>query len=318
MKKKAKPEDNLRLFLQLCSDFKNYKSSKKQSDKLLSIQPSLKQVLNTIILSPKFTAFLINNEEIKSEQRKKEKAKKLLQKQQGIVIHTTPEDEAFTSNEQLIKYHSAQNTTCFGQRSIKTVQTFYNSINEMHLLKNEICYTMFKIEKEAFYTCDNIVSYNNNIHNEINYVLINKNNCKWNNHDDKVLMNTMPNNDGLTLKRDFNLNSLNSKGEMTQYEMLIGMLRKKKKYQIINASANEGKETTVTSKYSETKQGDVKRKIVKLPWVINMNKDVQYQVNRAKRKVEKDVIPLKSKKFNYVNDYDYNVVFNYAVATKRK
>ena len=44
---------------------------------------------------------------------------------------------------------------------------------------------------------------------------------------------------------------------------LYNIDRKKKKYQIINASANEGKETTVTSKNSETKQGDVKRKIVK-------------------------------------------------------
>ena len=69
MKKKAKPEDNLRLFLQLCSDFKNYKSSKKQSDKLLSIQPSLKQVLNTIILSPKFTAFLINYKQRRNQIR---------------------------------------------------------------------------------------------------------------------------------------------------------------------------------------------------------------------------------------------------------
>ena len=317
----------LKLYLQLLSDFQTYKSNYKEKDKLIAIPQNVKETLYDIMQSPIFTVFLIDNEAIKAENRRKEKElkeKRLLEGKDKEEI----EDEDFASNEKLIRFKRARNATCFGQRTINTINQYYNSINEMILIKNDICEIMYDIEKEAFE-----LSIQMNIENEDKedkFIFINPKNisAKRGRSERGVKLAKYQKNSNFTsvdeyrkiFKNEINQRSLSIKEnnkEQTQYQMLLETLDKKNKilrknkrnFPLLTSPTTPTKETNETKKSSTMNKTNRTRLKIYLPSITKLNKDIKYQTEKTKLKRKKDIIPLKSKALAYVSDYNYGVVF---------
>lgn len=283
----------------------------------------MKEVLSEIIFSPKFTLFLIDNEAIRAEIRIKEKAEKERKMLEGRT-DSFVEDEDYVSNEKLIRFKRARNTTCFGQRTINTIKQYYHSVNEMLLIKDEICESMFNIDKEAFELGIEIEK--NNELQENKFILINpkkkgsKGNVFYTEENEKFYKYKNSNFMSMDNYHKFikNLNNerilsmQKTQTDLTQYQMLLQTLnqkkfvgRNKKKTLPFLLSPSEIKTQATTT---EKKIQKVKKKI--LPSIITLNKDIQYQINKGKNKIKKDLIPIRTKEIAYVLDFNYDVLFN--------
>ena len=325
---KSNLSNKLKLYLQLLSDFQTYKSNYKEKDKLIAIPHNVKETLYDIMQSPIFTVFLINNEAIKAENRRKEKElkeKRLLEGKDKEEI----EDEDFTSNEKLIRFKRARNATCFGQRTINIINQYYNSINEMILIKNDICEIMYDIEKEAFELSIQINIENEDKENKFIFINPKNINAKRGRSERGVKLSKYQKNSNFTsvdeyrkiFKNEINQRSLSiteNNKEQTQYEMLLETLDKKNKilrknkrnFPLLTSPTSPTKDTNATKKSNNimNKTNRTRLKIY-LPSITKLNKDIKYQTEKAKLNRKKNIIPLKSKALAYVSDYNYGVVF---------
>ena len=154
------------LFIKMISDFSTYKSKTEQTEIMFSIPKNMKTVLRQVSRSDFFSELLIKKKNEKKE-KKKEKKKKIL-----IGRKLTKEEEEFHNNEKLINNKRSLNTSCFGQRTISTLNHFYNSISETKNLKENISNIIFNLEKESFYTFIDILK--GNIQKETSFIFINK------------------------------------------------------------------------------------------------------------------------------------------------
>ena len=141
------------------------------------------------------------------------------------------EDEDFASNEKLIRFKRARNATCFGQRTINIINQYYNSINEMILIKNDICEIMYDIEKEAFELSIQINIENEDKENKFIFINPKNINAKRGRSERGVKLSKYQKNSNFTsvdeyrkiFKNEINQRSLSiteNNKEQTQYEML--------------------------------------------------------------------------------------------------
>ena len=153
------------LFTKIISDFRSYKSRTDEIEIMFSIPKNMKTVLRQVSRSDFFSELLIKNETAKIERRKQDKKKKLLKRR------LTKEEEDFQNNEKLINNKRALNTSCFGQRTISTLNQFFNSVSETKNLQEDICDIILNLEKESFYTFIDILK--GNIQKETSFIFIN-------------------------------------------------------------------------------------------------------------------------------------------------
>ena len=234
------------LFEKMINDFRNYKTRPDEIEIMFSIPPNMKKVLREVSNSDFFSELLIKNETEKTEKRRKQEKKK-----NEIKRKLTKEEEAFESKEKLLNNKRALNTSCFGQRTIATLNQFFNSVSETINLNENICDSIFSIDKEAFYTYVDILK--GNIQKETTFVFLNRDSLFYD--EMKKLLLDKSKND----KKNSNegeLKNLIMMGDKTFYSL-------DEYYKFIKKEIEEDKD----NKYSQyglfMKSMDLKNKIIK-------------------------------------------------------
>jgi len=234
------------LFEKMINDFRNYKTRPDEIEIMFSIPPNMKKVLREVANSDYFSELLIKNETEKTEKRRKQEKKR-----NAIKRTLTKEEEAFQSKERLLNNKRALNTSCFGQRTIATLNQFFNSVSETINLNENICDSIFNIDKEAFYTYVDILK--GNIQKETTFVFLNRDSLFYDEMKklllDKSKNNKKNNNEG-------ELKNLIMMGDKTFYSL-------DEYYKFIKKEIEEDKD----NKYSQyglfMKSMELKNKIIK-------------------------------------------------------
>ena len=301
------------LFMRTVADFGNYKKNPDEKERLFVFPENTRLVLREILSSNKFNEFMIENEGKRYEMKRKEKELKKKKKLEEL-------DEDFTSNEKLVKVKRAQNSSCFGQRTVNTLCHFYNSINEMIAVKDQVIEDILFIDKEAFFEYYKILIENRQ--NENNFIFMNPYKKNDNNviikKDKKKkklgqnnILDLMTNKAFASIDDYYKLieneleNEKDSK-EKSQYELLLKTLKDKRNYEKKN---NLPLLTSPKNKKSFKKITVRNRIESNLPQigffsVINRNKDVKFSINSLLKR--RGVI--RKKDDLYLNDYDYNEI----------
>ena len=170
-------ESVLLLFMKTLYDFNPYLRNPDEQERLINMPTNLKTVLREIISSEIFYKLIIINETKKSEEKAKERAlRKEERKRQLIegVKSVKLQDENYESNLKLLKNKRSINTSCFNQRSISTLNQYYNSVNEMMCIKNTVLYKIQKIEHDSVISCIELENKNKIIHNKFIFINPNK------------------------------------------------------------------------------------------------------------------------------------------------
>ena len=63
------------------------------------------------------------------------------------------QDENYENNLKLMKNKRSLNTSCFNQRSISTLNQYYNSVNEMMCIKDSVLNKIKKLEHDSVISC---------------------------------------------------------------------------------------------------------------------------------------------------------------------
>lgn len=301
------------LFMRTVADFGNYKKNPDEKERLFVFPENTRLVLREILSSNKFNEFMIENEGKRYEMKRKEKELRKKKKLEEL-------DEDFTSNEKLVKVKRAQNSSCFGQRTVNTLCHFYNSINEMIAVKDQVIEDILFIDKEAFFEYYKILIENRQ--NENNFIFMNPYKKNDNNviikKDKKKkklgqnnILDLMTNKAFASIDDYYKLieneleNEKDSK-EKSQYELLLKTLKDKRNYEKKN---NLPLLTSPKNKKSFKKITVRNRIESNLPQigffsVINRNKDVKFSINSLLKR--RGVI--RKKDDLYLNDYDYNEI----------
>ena len=282
------------LFMRTVADFGNYKKNPDEKERLFVFPENTRLVLREILSSNKFNEFMIENEGKRYETKRKEKELRKKKKLEEL-------DEDFKSNEKLVKVKRAQNSSCFGQRTVNTLCHFYNSINEMIAVKDQVIEDILFIDKEAFFEYYKLLLENRQ--NENNFIFMNpykkdinfvvKKDKKKKKLGQNNILDLMTNkafasiNDYYKLIENELENEKDSK-EKSQYELLLKTLKDKKSL----------KKITVRNRIETN-----------LPQIgflsaINRNKDVKFSINSLLKR--RGII--RKKDDLYLNDYDYNEI----------
>ena len=119
----------------------------------------------------------LSNETKKAEEKAREKAlrreerkKQLLEGIKSFKLQA----ENYESNLKLIKNKRSLNTSCFNQRSISTLNQYYNSVNELICIKNIVLLKIQKIQRESVISCIELEQNNQIIHNKFMFINPNK------------------------------------------------------------------------------------------------------------------------------------------------
>jgi hypothetical protein len=301
------------LFMRTVADFGNYKKNPDEKERLFVFPENTRLVLREILSSNKFNEFMIENEGKRYEMKRKEKELRKKKKLEEL-------DEDFTSNEKLVKVKRAQNSSCFGQRTVNTLCHFYNSINEMIAVKDQVIEDILFIDKEAFFEYYKLLLENRQNENnfifmnpykkDINNVIIKKDKKKKKLGQNNIL-DLMTNKAFASIDDYYKLieneleNEKDSK-EKSQYELLLKTLKDKRNYEKKN---NLPLLTSPKNKKSLKKITVRNRIESNLPHigffsVINRNKDVKFSINSLLKR--RGVI--RKKDDLYLNDYDYNEI----------
>ena len=322
------------LFIKMISDFSTYKSKTEQTEIMFSIPKNMKTVLRQASHSVFFSKLLIRNENEKIEKRK-EKKKKIL-----IGRKLTKEEEEFHNNEKLINNKRSLNTSCFGQRTISTLNHFYNSFSETKNLKENISNIIFNLEKESFYTFIDILK--GNIQKETSFIFINRDSIFYRDMEQLLLGNKNnknvkeDNNKKIIEKNNSDLKTLINMGGKTfsslnEYYKFI-------KKQIEDDKDNKYSQYGLFMKSMESKRKLIKSRKNKFPLfknpiiirntkqpfiqkafqnlnilpnisflnIINRNKNIKNVL--FKRKVNQGIFKDKNKLF--LNDYEYGSILD--------
>ena len=301
------------LFMRTVADFGNYKKNPDEKERLFVFPENTRLVLREILSSNKFNEFMIENEGKRYETKRKEKELRKKKKLEEL-------DEDFKSNEKLVKVKRAQNSSCFGQRTVNTLCHFYNSINEMIAVKDQVVEDILFIDKEAFFEYYKLLLENRQNENNfifmnpykknINNVIIKKDKKKKKLGQNNIL-DLMTNKAFASIDDYYKLieneleNEKDSK-EKSQYELLLKTLKDKRNYE----KKNNLPLLTSTKNKKSLKKITVRNRIESnLPQigffsVINRNKDVKFSINSLLKR--RGVI--RKKDDLYLNDYDYNEI----------
>ena len=170
-------ESVILLFFKTLYDFNPYLRNPDEQERLIDMPIKLKTVLREILTSEIFTGLILINETKKAEEKAKEKAlRKEERKRQLIegIKSVKLQDENYESNLKLLKNKRSLNTSCFNQRSIPTLNQYYNSVNEMMCIKNTVLYKIKKIQHDSILSCFELEQKNKIVHNKFIFINPNK------------------------------------------------------------------------------------------------------------------------------------------------
>ena len=170
-------ESVILLFFKTLYDFNPYLRNPDEQERLIDMPIQLKTVLREILTSEIFTGLILINETKKAEEKAKEKAlRKEERKRQLIegIKSVKLQDENYESNLKLLKNKRSLNTSCFNQRSIPTLNQYYNSVNEMMCIKNTVLYKIKKIQHDSILSCFELEQKNKIVHNKFIFINPNK------------------------------------------------------------------------------------------------------------------------------------------------
>jgi hypothetical protein len=301
------------LFMRTVADFGNYKKNPDEKERLFAFPENTRLVLREILSSNKFNEFMIENEGKRYETKRKEKELRKKKKLEEL-------DEDFKSNEKLVKVKRAQNSSCFGQRTVNTLCHFYNSINEMIAVKDQVIEDILFIDKEAFFEYYKILIENRQ--NENNFIFMNPYKKNDNNviikKDKKKkklgqnnILDLMTNKAFASIDDYYKLieneleNEKDSK-EKSQYELLLKTLKDKRNYEKKNNLPLLTSPKNKKSLKKITVRNRIESNLPQIGFfsVINRNKDVKFSINSLLKR--RGVI--RKKDDLYLNDYDYNEI----------
>ena len=170
-------ESAIFLFFKTLYDFNPYLRNPDEQESLINMPKTVKIILREILTSEIFTKLVLSNETKKAEEKAREKAlrreerkKQLLEGIKSFKLQA----ENYESNLKLIKNKRSLNTSCFNQRSISTLNQYYNSVNELICIKNIVLLKIQKIQRESVISCIELEQNNQIIHNKFMFINPNK------------------------------------------------------------------------------------------------------------------------------------------------
>ena len=170
-------ESAIFLFFKTLYDFNPYLRNPDEQESLINMPKTVKIILREILTSEIFTKLVLSNETKKAEEKAREKAlrreerkKQLLEGIKSFKLQA----ENYESNLKLIKNKRSLNTSCFNQRSISTLNQYYNSVNELICIKNIVLNKIQKIQRESVISCIELEQNNKIIHNKFIFINPNK------------------------------------------------------------------------------------------------------------------------------------------------
>ena len=333
-------ESVILLFFKTLYDFNPYLRNPDEQERLIDMPIQLKTVLREILTSEIFTGLILINETKKAEEKAKEKAlRKEERKRQLIegIKSVKLQDENYESNLKLLKNKRSLNTSCFNQRSIPTLNQYYNSVNEMMCIKNTVLYKIKKIQHDSILTCFELEQKNKIVHNKFIFINPNKKDSLIQLLNAKAKSKIKSNNESKYKSSIYSSNNsigndlMLSRGFMSleNYYKFI-----KKKLEKINEEQNEIKENYKFKKKikldDEEKKSkkDTKIKVYNteareiLPEIKNfsanknrmnfvlLNKDVKYQFRRTNFVNNKKFFNKEKQQYLQYKDFDYKNILS--------
>ena len=333
-------ESAILLFFKTLYDFNPYLRNPDEQERLIDMPIQLKTVLREILTSEIFTGLILINETKKAEEKAKEKAlRKEERKRQLIegIKSVKLQDENYESNLKLLKNKRSLNTSCFNQRSIPTLNQYYNSVNEMMCIKNTVLYKIKKIQHDSILSCFELEQKNKIVHNKFIFINPNKKDSLIQLLNAKTKSKIKSNNESKYKSSIYSSNNsigndlMLSRGFMSleNYYKFI-----KKKLEKINEEQNEIKENYKFKKKikldDEEKKSkkDTKIKVYNteareiLPEIKNfsanknrmnfvlLNKDVKYQFRRTNFVNNKKFFNKEKQQYLQYKDFDYKNILS--------
>ena len=333
-------ESVILLFFKTLYDFNPYLRNPDEQERLIDMPIQLKTVLREILTSEIFTGLILINETKKAEEKAKEKAlRKEERKRQLIegIKSVKLQDENYESNLKLLKNKRSLNTSCFNQRSIPTLNQYYNSVNEMMCIKNTVLYKIKKIQHDSILSCFELEQKNKIVHNKFIFINPNKKDSLIQLLNAKTKSKIKSNNESKYKSSVYSSNNsigndlMLSRGFMSleNYYKFI-----KKKLEKINEEQNEIKENYKFKKKikldDEEKKSkkDTKIKVYNteareiLPEIKNfsanknrmnfvlLNKDVKYQFRRTNFVNNKKFFNKEKQQYLQYKDFDYKNILS--------
>ena len=333
-------ESVILLFFKTLYDFNPYLRNPDEQELLIDMPIQLKTVLREILTSEIFTGLILINETKKAEEKAKEKAlRKEERKRQLIegIKSVKLQDENYESNLKLLKNKRSLNTSCFNQRSIPTLNQYYNSVNEMMCIKNTVLYKIKKIQHDSILSCFELEQKNKIVHNKFIFINPNKKDSLIQLLNAKTKSKIKSNNESKYKSSIYSSNNsigndlMLSRGFMSleNYYKFI-----KKKLEKINEEQNEIKENYKFKKKikldDEEKKSkkDTKIKVYNteareiLPEIKNfsanknrmnfvlLNKDVKYQFRRTNFVNNKKFFNKEKQQYLQYKDFDYKNILS--------
>ena len=333
-------ESVILLFFKTLYDFNPYLRNPDEQERLIDMPIQLKTVLREILTSEIFTGLILINETKKAEEKAKEKAlRKEERKRQLIegIKSVKLQDENYESNLKLLKNKRSLNTSCFNQRSIPTLNQYYNSVNEMMCIKNTVLYKIKKIQHDSILSCFELEQKNKIVHNKFIFINPNKKDSLIQLLNAKTKSKIKSNNESKYKSSIYSSNNsigndlMLSRGFMSleNYYKFI-----KKKLEKINEEQNDIKENYKFKKKikldDEEKKSkkDTKIKVYNtetreiLPEIKNfsanknrmnfvlLNKDVKYQFRRTNFVNNKKFFNKEKQQYLQYKDFDYKNILS--------
>ena len=325
-------ESVLLLFFKTLYDFNPYLKNPDEQERLIEMPTPLKKVLREIISSEIFTNLILLNETKKAEEKAREKAQRKEERKRQLIegIKSVKlQDENYESNLKLLKNKRSLNTSCFNQRSISTLNQYFNSVNEMMCIKNTVLYKIQKIERDSILSCIELEHKNKIIHNKFIFINPNK--------KDSLLQNlSLPlkskKNDSKYKKNISNNEMMLSRGFMSldNYYKFI-----KKKLQKINDEQDDNKDNKYNKKKLRLDTEEKKNKNLKMKVYTNteyketlpdikkfhsvnknqmnyvlLNKDIKYQFKRTNFANNKKFVNKQQRLYLPYKNFDYKNILS--------
>ena len=329
-------EAGIYLFLKTLYDFNPYLQRPDEQERLINMPINVKIVLREIISSKIFSELILDNEYKKAAEKRKEKIRRREERKRQLIEGIKPmkiQDENYENNLKLMKNKRSLNTSCFNQRSISTLNQYYNSVNEMMCIKDSVLNKIKKIEHDSVISCIELENRNKIVHDK--FILMNPKN-----KNKLIQALTLP----PKLKRNAtNESKFKSAGSNLNNDMMLsrGFMSLDNYYKFIKSNLNKisGSQKSETKKkniniYDENDNKEDEKKIRKknrfrvyntetkgfLPELkksgqnknqmnyVLLNKDVKYQVKRSVNNHKK--IINKDKYYLNFNEYDYKNILS--------
>ena len=333
-------EAGIFLFLKTLYDFNPYLRNPDEQEKLINMPKTVKKVLREIICSKIFSKLILENEYKKAEEKRKEKIRRREERKKQLIERAKPiriEDENYENNLKLLKNKRSLNTSCFNQRSIPTLNQYYNSVNEMMCIKESVLNKIRKIELDSVISCIELENNNKIVHDK--FVFMNPKNKgkiiqtlsmpkmygekKENKY--KTSRNNFFDNNDMILTRGFmsldnyykfiknNLEKINGNDNKIKNEI------KKKNIKIYDDNKKREKDKRIRTRnrfmiFNTDSRGNELPQLKKSATSKNqmnyvlLNKDVKFQVKRSVNNHKKSL--NKDKQFLNYNEFDYKNILS--------